>query len=114
MENTIDIQEQVKSLIAVILELENSDTPIAKAFSGGSDTAKDQAGELISKPDYKKHICNALKSMSNDVYGISEKLTPVLVGLAIANPALIPANPLLFAWAAIIISRAGINTICAD
>jgi len=114
MENTNDIQIQVRGLIAVILDLENSDSPTARSFAGGSDSAEDQAKKLIAKPDLKKSICIALKSLSNDVYGISEKLTPVLVTVALANPALIPLNPLVFAWVAILISRAGVNTICAD
>jgi len=111
MDDISTIQEQVKKIIAAI---ENSGEDTAYAFMGSTDSEKDQAEKLIAKPDLKKSICVALKSLSNDVYGISEKLTPVLVTVAIANPALMPLNPLVFAWVAILISRAGVNTICAD
>ena len=76
------------------------------------DEATNEAEKILKKPEMLKHICPALKSISGDAFEISKILVGVLLPLGIAGIIAIPLHPLIFGVIAIMISRAGIASIC--
>jgi len=68
----------------------------------------------ISEKTVLDYLCPALSSLSDDVFDIAKVTTPVLLTLAFTGVIAIPIQPTLFAAVAIVISRMGIATLCAD
>lgn len=72
------------------------------------------AYEFLMRQDIKPYICPVLKSLTNDVCDIGKTLVPVLVPLALAGTISIPLDPIFFGILALMITKAGISTICPD
>jgi len=73
-----------------------------------------RAKELLTRQDIRAYLCPALQTVSGDVFTIANTITQVLAPLAIAGALSIPLEPVLFASIALVISRVGIASICAD
>jgi hypothetical protein len=73
-----------------------------------------QADQLLARKDIRAVLCPALQSVGNDSYEIAKIITPILCGVAIAGTITIPLVPILFASAALLISRMGIAGLCAE
>lgn len=72
-----------------------------------------QAEEIVNSPSIKHLLCQALQTVTNDVFEISKTITPILVGAPIAKMIILPLDTLLFAAIAIVIARSGVSTLCA-
>lgn len=116
-ENQIDIakyQEQVKSMINTILYFESLPEDQAVAYAGGLDVAQEEAQKYLNKPTIKQLVCPPLVGIVNDVFSVSQAITPTLITATIAGTIAIPLNPLIYAWIALIIFRAGIGIYCKE
>jgi len=80
-----------------------------------TDEIIEKSNKILEKePSIKKHLCPALKSISEDIKDIGVIVTSTLYPLSVAGALAIPANPLLFAGIVMIIFRAGIASFCRD
>ncbi len=59
-------------------------------------------------------ICPALQSISNASHDIAKIIVPILIPLVLAGTLTIPLQPLIFSYIAILISRMGVASLCAD
>ena len=82
--------------------------------SAEKEQAKEDALEILSRKDIRKHLCPVLHSVSNDVNDIAKAITPILIPLILAGTIVIPLQPVLFAYIAIIVARMGIAGICGN
>ena len=109
-----DFQTQVKASQAAILHfeqlLEDKDTVIA--FSSGSALARSDAENILADPTTKQKLCAGLESVSEDLDKITEKVTNELWLMVIAGTVFIPQNPVLYAWAGILVYRATVKMFC--
>ena len=85
-----------------------------RASSTGFQESENEAKKIVSRRDIRKLICPALKSITNDSEQIATKITPILIGAIIAETIVMPLNPILFGWIAIVIARGSIASICTD
>lgn len=76
--------------------------------------AVEKAEELLERNDIRHYICPALQSISKDAYDIGKVLAAVLIPLALSNTISIPLDPVVFGLMAIMISKMGIASLCAD
>ena len=77
-----------------------------------AEKMEQQVEKLIARPDIRKYLCPALKSVSNDAFEIAKIITPILLGLIIAGKIVIDIEPLIFAAISIFIARGGIASMC--
>jgi hypothetical protein len=77
------------------------------------ETAK-EAKKLLERKDIRHYICPALQSISKDAYDIGKTIAAILIPLALAKTILIPLDPIVFGLMAIMISKMGIASLCAD
>lgn len=82
--------------------------------SSGFEKFKNEATEQSQRQDVRKLICPALQCVTNDVNEIAKVIVPLLAGAVIAGTLIIPLNPILFGWIALVIARSGVATICSD
>lgn len=116
-ENQIDIakyQEQVKSIISTILYFESLPEDQGIAYAGGFDDAQEEAQEYLNQPTIKQLVCPALVGITNDVFSVSNAITTALITATITGTIAIPLNPLIYAWIALVIFRAGIGVYCKE
>lgn len=116
MVNNIDsdsFQEQVIKAVEIISFSENLDQSQVRAFSDGFEETKREAEEIVEKGNVKNIICEAIKSPVDDVVELAQQITPALVGAILAESILIPLNPIIFGWIALLIFKMGINAYCA-
>ena len=71
-----------------------------------------KAEHLVKEPQIKKLICSTLLSITGDVFEYSKILTPLLMGAILAKTIVMPIDSLIFAGIAIVVSKAGVSTIC--
>lgn len=91
-----------------------SETTIQSYSSHGFQELRNEAEQQSQRQDIRKLICPALKSVSDDVNEIAKVIVPLLAGAALGGTLIIPLNPILFGWIALIIARSGIATICTE
>jgi hypothetical protein len=110
-------QDQVRKAIEVILFTESLNSEHVRPYSSGFETSQQEAEEYVAKASIKQLICQVLRPvqlLANDVFEIAKQVTPVLAAAVVAGTLTIPLDPWLFAWIAVLIYRAGVNTFCAD
>lgn len=59
-------------------------------------------------------VCPALQSFSGDSHDIAKIIVPILIPLVLAGTLTIPLQPLIFSYIAILISRMGVASLCAN
>jgi hypothetical protein len=78
------------------------------------ETSEKQAAKILKRKDVLQYICPILMTGSSDTFTIANTLAQILAPLIIGGILAIPLMPVLFAAMAIIITRIGISTLCAD
>ncbi|MEM9272806.1 MAG: hypothetical protein AAGA80_07555 [Cyanobacteria bacterium P01_F01_bin.143] len=109
-----NFQEQVKSVLQTIRYFEELPGDQAVAFSGGSEIAKEQATELVKQPKVKERICAALQSTADDLYDVAKDITSELWLATLGGLIVAPQNPLVYAWIALLVYRAGVKAFCVE
>lgn len=85
-----------------------------RASSTGFQESENEAEKIVSRQDIKKLICPALEKFTDDAGKIATNITPILISAIIAETIVMPLNPILFGWIAVVIARAGVAGICVD
>lgn len=114
--NQIEFDNQVEKAIKIIKFTEDLDPNAIVPQSSGFERSQEEAEEIVNRADVKKIICPFLQSSINDVFELGKLLTAGLVAPIIlgTSTVVIPINPILIAWMAIIIWKAGVTSICAE
>lgn len=103
----IDLIQSTENLVRSASEDE------AYAYSSGFDDSKKEAEKITKDKNVMKHICPGLKVCSGEAIDIAKNITPVLVGLVLTNAVVMPLNPILFGWIALVIANGGITSLCS-
>jgi hypothetical protein len=72
------------------------------------------AKAILQRKAILVYLCPALESAGHDAFEIAKIITPILSGLVIAGTISIPLVPVLFASMALVISRSGRVSLCAE
>ncbi len=112
--NVDAFHEQVLKAIDLIEFSENLQPGQSVPYSSGVEEFKKEAESTVQRPDMKKYICPALKTVTDNAVEVANAITPGLVAGVLAGTILIPLNPILFGWMALIIAKAGVASLCAD
>lgn len=83
--------------------------PITK---GDVDIAVAESQALLQQPSIKERLCPALRSVSDDIRDVAKIVSAAMLPLALVPGSVIPLSPLVFAAVALVIVRAGVNSIC--
>jgi hypothetical protein len=76
--------------------------------------AETEAKRIIDEqPQIRLRICEALKSVNEDVKDLAKILCAALVPLSLAGTLTLPLTPLLFLGIGLVVWRAGTNGFCA-
>lgn len=76
--------------------------------------SQQKAEKLIKRKDVRDYLCPALQTLSGDTSTFGNTATQVLLAAVMAGQLSIPLVPVLFASIALVVSRMGIATLCAD
>jgi hypothetical protein len=79
-----------------------------------AEEARTEATKVIAKRGFRKYICPALQTVTNDAHDIAKIITPILIPLILAKTISIPLEPIIFAQVALIIARMGVASLCED
>ena len=107
--------KKVKESIDLIQFSEQlNETQIQPFASVGFTESKKEAEEIIQRQDVKKAICFSLTKATDDAFEIANTMTPILIGAILAETVVMPLNPILFGWIAVLIARAGLASFCEN
>lgn len=109
----VDLISSAKSLEKSELVTSEPEQEI-RASSTGFQESENEAEKTVSRQDIRKLICPALEKGADDAGNIATTITPILIGAIIAETIVMPLNPILFGWLAVVIARAGVASICTD
>lgn len=73
-----------------------------------------EAKRLLKNKDVRIYICPALLVLSKDAYEIGKTITAILLPLALSKTISIQLDPIIFSLMAIMISKMGIASLCAE
>ncbi len=88
------------------------DEQIQPFGSVGFAASQKEAEKIIQRQDFKQLICSSLTKVTDDAFEISKMMTPILIGAVLAETIVMPLNPILFGWVAILIARSGLAGFC--
>jgi hypothetical protein len=74
--------------------------------------AMEQSRWLLAKTEIRNRICPGLLSVSDDIKEVSKVVGAAMFPLSLIPASTIPLTPLVVAAIAIVILRAGIQTVC--
>ncbi len=94
--------------IAPVAENELSQ-PISK---GDVEIAIAESRILLQQPAITERLCPALRSVSDDIRDVAKIVSAAMLPLALVPGSVIPLSPLVFAAVALVLVRAGVNSIC--
>ena len=119
--NETDLINQVSNLAAdlyswKVLSRSKSiaEPPLNEVDQSKLAQASDLAKNEIFKPFVKEALCAALKATSNNIRDVARVVAATLLPLSIAGTISLPATPLAFAAAAVILFDIGVAAFCAD
>ncbi len=82
--------------------------------SVGFNESKKEAEAIIQRREFKQLVCSSLTKATDDAFEIANTMTPILIGAIIAETIVMPLNPILFGWLAVLIARSGLAGFCDD
>ena len=106
------LEKVQKSVDLIQFSEQLKDDQIQPFSSVGFDESKKEAEEIIQRQDIKQLICSSLTQATDDAYEMAKTITPILIVPILAETIVMPLNPILFGWVAILIARAGLAGFC--
>jgi len=115
-----EVAEHQEKGVEIQKALDVLDSEIIEKRSNTNWTSLAPGVEAYPKPELKikrtvlDAICPALQSITGDSFEIAKITTPVLLSLSLAGTINIPSSPLVFGLFAVLLSKAGVESICRN
>ncbi len=109
-----EFQTQINQSLDEISFYDNLKPGEITAYGTNLTEIKKQAEDLLFHKDIKPYICPSLTNITDDIKTVANTITPGLVTAILAGTLIMPLNPVIFGYIAVLIVKEGISNFCQD